>query len=209
VNLGIEGKRALVTGGSKGIGRAIVGALEAEGCLVDSLSRSNGFDALQPWTYPTGPLRYDILVNNVGGGGRWGTDYFETTPEQVWRDVMDKNFWAALKFVQLCLPEMDARRWGRVVTISSIFGKEAGKARPWFVCAKAAEIAFMKSMANYHVLEGITFNTVCPGPIDIGDGAGPGKPEHVAPLVAFLCSRQAAHITGACITCDGGESKSF
>ena len=207
MNLGIEGKRALVTGGSKGIGLAIVDALRAEGCEVTSLSRATGFDALQPWTYPDA-ADYDILINNVGGGGRWGSAFVDT-PEKIWQEVMAKNLWAALRFTRLCLPGMLARSWGRVVTIGSIYGKEAG-GRPWFTVAKAAEIALMKSLA-IQPRPGITFNSVCPGPIDVSpeqDGLDP-KPQVVAPLVAFLCSQQAAHISGACITCDGGESRSF
>jgi 3-oxoacyl-[acyl-carrier protein] reductase len=103
---------------------------------------------------------------------------------------------------------MRERGWGRIITISSIFGKEAG-GRPWFNMAKAAEISLMKSLAGKY--RGITFNSIAPGHIDIGtkNFTGQGKPEDVANIVVFLCSDRAKHINGACITVDGGESRSF
>ena len=70
----------------------------------------------------------------------------------------------------------------------------------------------MKSLAG--TVEGTTFNTICPGYIDVGKPIPSNeqtdiKPEDVANLVVFLCSKKATYINGACITVDGGESKSF
>lgn len=198
MELKLKGKRALVTGGSKGIGLAIKKALEAEGVEVISWSRREGVDLFmrkEPIIMPD----VDILINNVGGGGTW------TNGEQV----MQINYGTAYSNTRYFLDQKN--EWGRVITISSIYGKEKGY-NPYFTAAKAAQIAFMKSLAGKH--EGITFNTICPGHIDVGkpfpdDPQVIGKPEDVANIVAFLCSERAKHINGACITVDGGESYSF
>ena len=216
MDLGIGGKHALVTGGSHGIGLAIVRVLREEGCEVESISRREGRDVLSLNDVDKALKKFpnvDILVNNVGGGGRWGTEIAEETSEEVWREVYEKNAMAAIKFTMRAIPYMREQKWGRVVTISSIHGREAG-GRPWFSMAKAAEIALMKTLATDHSYEGITFNTVAPGPIKVGNPAEEenlryGSPEDVASAVAFLCSEQAKWINGTCLVVDGGEGRSF
>jgi 3-oxoacyl-[acyl-carrier protein] reductase len=151
----------------------------------------------------------------------------------VWDEVYRKNAGAAASFTRWAIPGMRRRKWGRVVTIASIHGREGG-GRPWFTMAKAAEIAMMKSMAMtpYLARDGITFNTVAPGSIMIPDTGWAeerakdpaafarrmesefplgrlGAPEEVAAVVLFLCSTQASLVNGACIAVDGGESASF
>ena len=175
----------------------------------------------------------DILVNNVGGGGRWGKEDVEKTPEDVWADVYNKNALAAIRFTNWALPYMRKQRWGRVVTITSTLGKEAG-GRPWFNVAKVAQTALMKNLAmNFNLVrDGITFNSVAPGSIMIPDTGWQrerdkdpkvfdrmvdkkfplgrlGTPEEVASVVAFVCSQQASLLNGASILVDGGESRCF
>lgn len=251
MNYGLSGKKALVTGGSHGIGRAIALALAAEGCDVAICSRDNEKLAsvkkelehynITAISLPCDVLvkgdiervmtsvmntwgGVDILINNVGGGGRWGEDAVEETDPEVWGQVYQKNAGAAIAFTAAALPFMKQQRWGRVVTIASIYGKEGG-GRPWFAMAKSAEISFMKSMAlnPAYARAGITFNTVAPGHIAIpGTGSDQEKklakslplgrmgiPEEVAAVVAFLCSEQARLVNGACIAVDGGQSRSF
>lgn len=203
MELKLKGKKALVTGGSKGIGLAIKKALEAEGVEVISWSRSEGvdFDLGLSLTNFLQIDKIDILINNFGGGGTW-----------KWEDarkVMDRNY----GLMQILTRKFcdTFREWGRVVTISSIYGKEKGQ-NPEFAAAKAAQIAFMKSMIL--PLSNITFNTICPGHIDVGkefpdEPEVIGQPEDVADIVTFLCSDLAKHINGACITVDGGESHAF
>ena len=261
MELGLSGKFALVTGGSHGIGLASAKRLASEGCNVAICSRSKErLDAAIEELKPLGTqvlavaadlLEADaadrvmdvvdrewggvqILVNNVGGGGRWGKEIVEDTDIRVWGEVYEKNAMAAVRFTRRALPPMRRGRWGRVVTITSIYGGKEGVGRPWFTMAKAAETGLMKSLASmaYLVRDGITFNSVAPGGIYIPgtgfedeknrdpegfqrtiDAEYPlgrlGTPEEVASVVAFLCSTEAGLVNGANITVDGGQSRAL
>jgi len=202
--LRLKGKTALVTGGSHGIGREIANLLKRYEVKVDIMSKERIiiFDA-ETRQIPNIPYEYDILINNVGGGGTWGNKIEEF---DEWEKVYEKNAGTARRLTMKCLPYMIKNKWGRVITISSIFGKEKGD-KPWFVMAKASEIALNKCLAGKY--EGITFNTLAPGHIDVGKGWKGGDPKNVAYLTAFLCSNKAKWINGACITIDNGESHSF
>lgn len=260
MDLGLSGKYALVTGGSHGIGRAIALALADEGCNVAICARnekrvdevekeiaSKGVVGMGIRVDVTNPAdikhamrlltigwgKLHILINNVGGGGSWGSDDVEKTSESVWQEVYEKNAMAAMRFTMLCLPLLRKEKWGRVVTISSTCGREAG-GRPWYSMAKSAEIALMKSLSDNPDLarDGITFNSVAPGQIMIPDTGldrkqkkNPeefsrfvsenfplgrlGSPEEVASVVAFICSDRARLLNGSTIVVDGGQSKSF
>lgn len=223
MDLGLTGKRALVTGGSKGIGLAIVKALRAEGCNVTSWSRSEGVNVLKEGDIIRAmrdSARPEILINNVGGGGRWGKEDVCATPNDVWDDVFLKNAGIAAMLTRWAIPHMRAQKWGRVITITSILGGKEGNGRPWFVVAKAAQTALMKSLAtqSYLARDGLTFNSVAPGLIDAGKpGLGNeelplgrmGTPEEVANVVAFLCSPLASLVNGANIVVDGGQSRAI
>lgn len=175
----------------------------------------------------------DILVNNVGGGGGREALPIEEVPEAQWLEHYERNALAAVRFTRLVIPHMKREGWGRVVTIASTQGKEGG-GRPWYTMAKSAEISLMKTLALNHDLAraGITFNSIAPGRVLFaGNGwdefqrEAPerfeqtlkqrlplgrcGTPEEVAAVVAFVCSRKASLVNGACIAVDGGESYSF
>ncbi len=260
MELGLGNRVALVSGGTHGIGRACALALAAEGCRVAVFSRTpERVDLMARELEAAGAdflcLNADadreeemarvvesvvarwgavhVLVNNVGGGGRWGKDVVEETAPEVWTEVYRRNAGAAIQLTMLCLPHMKREGFGRVVTITSIFGREGG-ARPWFAMAKTAQTALMKSLAKYRDLAGagITFNSVAPGAIEIPDTGWEkmkrerpdeyrafidrelplgrlGTPEEVAALVVFLSSSAASLVNGASIPADGGEGRSL
>lgn len=193
IDYGIEGKVALVTGGSHGIGQSIAIVLAREGCKVaicarnllnivktsrlidaedaerlglsaDVLCKEDIKDVMERIIEVWGSIH--ILINNVGGGGTWGLPEYEKTGEEVWQEVYDKNTGAAIRFSMLAIPYMIKQEWGRVVTISSTCGLEFN-GRPWFVIAKSSEIALIKSLAQEprYSKKNITFNAICPGPI--------------------------------------------
>jgi 3-oxoacyl-[acyl-carrier protein] reductase len=257
---GLEGKYALVTGGSHGIGRSTALALAEEGCNVSICARNKKWVAetvkeikakgVQAIGVSADAMIVEdidrviktvinkwgtvhILINNVGGGGRWGNENVEKTSEQVWLDVFNKNALAAIRFTMRAIPFMREQKWGRVVTVASVYGREGG-GRPWFNMAKSAEISLMKTLAMNPdlVKDGITFNSVAPGAIMIPDTGWEieqkkdpekfrkmlgsqfplgrmGTPEEVANVVVFICSEKASLLNGASIPLDGGESKSF
>ena len=202
--------RALVTGGTKGIGLAIVNQLHKDGHNVLACSRSTvppcdvsdpeNIDAFMKWAGG-----FDILVHNAGGGGRYGD-----------RDiVLQKNALALEQLIYWVLPYMLSQNFGRIVCITSIYAHRAAP-RPWFGMAKAAQAAFMASLAKHkdYVRAGVTFNCVAPGHIDVGvsvDMADSplgrmGTPQEVAHVVSFLCSEKASLVNGANIIVDGGET---
>jgi 3-oxoacyl-[acyl-carrier protein] reductase len=209
MDLNLLGKKALITGGNHGIGLAIKKSLEKEGVKVISLSRSEGIDLMDNERLSTIDFsNVDILINNIGGMGT--CDYMNS-----WL-CMKKNYGITNIFTEWFLTKNP--KWGRVITISSIYGKERGN-NPWFTATKAAQIAYMKSLSGDPKYRNkITFNTVCPGCIntkpEIKNYAEKyymslGKSEDVANIVIFLCSDLAKHINGATITCDGGDSHAF
>lgn len=254
MDLGLAGKKALITGGTHGIGLAIAIEFAREGCDIAVCSRTTERlyhvqEVLDPFSIECltfacdvlwEPDRFevldgiksiwdgvDILINNVGGGGRWGFEDVIKTHSDVWYEVYEKNAGAATTFTLAALPYMLTKNWGRVVTIASIYGKEGG-GRPWFNMAKASEISLMKCLAMNKdlVRHHITFNTVAPGAVMVPDTGWQneenlnefteslplgrmGTPEEVANVVAFLCSEKASLVNGVCIAVDGSESRGF
>jgi len=172
----------------------------------------------------------DVLVNNFGGGGRWGNEDPLATDERVWYEVMEKNYFSSVKLTLGFLPGMCRSGWGRIVSITSTLATQVG-GRPWFNASKVAQATLMKNFSKNkaYVRSGITFNTVAPGAIMIPDTGWAafanndprkfrdhvemnmplgrlGTPDEVAFAVSFLCSPRASLINGATILVDGGES---
>jgi 3-oxoacyl-[acyl-carrier protein] reductase len=190
VDLDLNGKVAIVTGSSKGLGLASARALAAEGCRVCICAR--GADALEA---AAGDLRtlagpqsilavqadlagaegsesivaatvrawggVDILVNNVGAAK--GNEIADT-PDEVWEEAFDQTLYPAIRMSRLVVPLMRAREGGAIVMIASIWGRESG-GRMTYNAVKAAEISLAKSMAQQLAKDGIRVNSVAPGSI--------------------------------------------
>lgn len=188
MDLGLAGKVALVTGGSRGIGRSIALALAEEGCRLAICAR--GAERLQTTadelrgkgaevlalvldaTVATDRQRLyegvierfgqlDVLVNNVGGGG--AATFLETTEEQ-WQAAFDLTLWPAVHLVRLAAPGMQRQGGGSIIMISSIYGREWG-GRPAYMTVKAAEISLAKSLARELAPANVRVNSVAPGSI--------------------------------------------
>ena len=170
----------------------------------------------------------DILVNNVGKAG--GGDLLETTDPE-WQAALDATLYPAIRASRRAVPYMRARGGGIIIMIASIWGRESG-GRLTYNAVKAAEISLAKSLAGPLAKDNIRVNSVAPGSISFPGGSWAkrqaedpegiaafverelpfgrfGRAEEVGDVVAFLASPRASWISGACVTVDGGQSRSL
>lgn len=172
--------------------------------------------------------RLDVLVNCFGrvpGAGK-----FLETSDELWAVGVDANILAPVRFSRLAAPHMHRGGGGAIVNIASIWGRESGGAAV-YNATKAGEIALAKALSRELAPLNIRVNSVAPGSILFPGGGWDnrvkedpegmarwvkaeipfgrfGTAEEVADVVVFLCSERARWITGACITVDGGQSRS-
>jgi 3-oxoacyl-[acyl-carrier protein] reductase len=191
MDLGLAGKTAIVTGGSRGLGLAAAHALIAEGanvlvCARGEAALQSAAAALQQSAASGGRAAYvvadvsteagtaavadaagrefggiDVLVNNVGLGR--GADV-ESTTDAEWQEAFDQTLFPAIRMTRLAVPEMRKRGGGAIVIVSSIFGRESG-GRMTYNAVKAAEISLAKSLAQQLARDRIRVVSVAPGSI--------------------------------------------
>ncbi len=197
MDLGLQGKVAIVTGSSRGLGLASARALVAEGCHVCISARGEAAlsqAALELAAAATGSAdvlavradlaaeagmrsvvdatvaRFggvDVLVNNVALAR--GGDIVATTDAE-WQEAFDQTLFPAIRASRLVVPSMRARGGGAIIIISSIFGREAG-GRMTYNAVKAAEISLGKSLAQQLAKDHIRVNSVSPGSISFPGGS--------------------------------------
>ena len=191
MDLGLTGKAAIVTGGSRGLGLAAAKALSAEGANVVICARgeqqlqravnelltqaSGGARALTvtaDLSTPEGVKtvidftikslgRIDIVINNVGLGG--GGD-LESTSDGEWQEAFDQTLFPAIRMSRAALPHLRNQQGSAIVIVSSIFGRESG-GRMTYNAVKAAEISLTKSLAQQLAKDQIRVVSVAPGSI--------------------------------------------
>lgn len=212
MDLGIKGRNALVTGGSRGLGRQAALSLAEEGVNVAICGRSRdtldrtvaeleavgvtalGIDADVSCVDDIGLLHrqvvdelgpIDILVNNVGGS-RSKEDILATSLEDF-RGTFDLNLFGGFQLMKLTIPHMRECMWGRIVNIVSIWGREYG-GNISYMSAKAAVIAATKHAAVTFAKDGVMINSIAPGSISHAQGTweryqNENSPEIVADFI--------------------------
>jgi len=234
---------AVVTGGTRGIGAAISKALQTAGYQVAANYAGND-EAAKKFTGETGIKAYkwdvssyegcanglkqveseigpvDILVNNAGITR--DTMFHRMKPDQ-WNAVISTNLSSLFNMCRPAIEGMRARKFGRIVNISSINGQKGQMGQSNYSAAKAGEIGFTKALAQENARAGVTVNAICPGYINtemvqavpkevLEKNIIPqipvgrlGEPEEVARCVMFLVADDAGFITGSTLTVNGGQ----
>jgi len=255
MDLKIKGKIALITGAGRGIGRGIALNLAKEGVRLIVVSRTKtDLDNLMKDMGGQGKGHYaiacdltkegmpqkviskiqrqighpDIVVNNLGDSLNI-KDPFCTIDD--WRKLWRINMEVAIEINNLVIPYMKEKKWGRIISISSIAAMENQGPVP-FCSVKAAVSAYTRSMGRVVAPDGIIMVDILPGPVftekgywDITSQTRPGrvkkflkervainrfgKVDEVATLVAFFCSEHASFCVGSIVPVDGGQGRCF
>jgi acetoacetyl-CoA reductase len=234
---------AVVTGGTRGIGEAVCRALQAAGYKVAANYGGND-EAAQKFKAATGIPVYkwdvssfeacaagvkqieadlgpiEILVNNAGVAR--DSMFHRMKPEQ-WTAVINTNLNSLFNMCRPVIEGMRARKFGRIINISSINGQKGQMGQTNYSASKAGELGFTKALAQESAKSGITVNAICPGyiatemvkavPQEVMEKSilplipigRLGEPEEVARCVVFLASDDAGLITGSTLTANGGQ----
>jgi 3-oxoacyl-[acyl-carrier protein] reductase len=257
---GLKGRVAIVAASSQGIGRATAAGFAAEGCRVAMCSRNEttlqtaaqqirkssgaevfaaNFDVTHPGavhTFVDAVLEkfggVDVCVTNAGGPPAKG---FMAASIEDWRKAIDSNFMSTVYFARAVIPHMQRKRWGRIITLTSISVKQPVPDLVLSNAVRTAVVGLVKSLANEFGKDGITVNNVGPGytatdrlkELARARSSTQGKseeeiftgwasdaalkrvaePREVADAVVWLASERAAYITGETILVDGGAYK--
>ncbi len=260
MDLGLKGRVALVAASSQGIGLATAEAFAAEGCRVamcarnkealnsgaDRIRKQHGADVLAEAfdvTDPAAVSRFvadlaskfggiDICVTNAGGPPAKG---FLAASLEDWQKAIDANFLSTVYFAREVIPHMQRKKWGRIITITSITTKQPVTDLVLSNAVRAAVVGLVKSLANEFGKDGILVNNVGPGftatdrlkELAKARSATTGKPEQefldgwaaeaplkrlgepreLAETIVWLASERASYITGQTVLVDGGMYK--
>lgn len=262
MDLGLKGRVAIVAAASKGLGRAVAEELAREGAEIAICARTAAelektakaieaaagravlwramdvtkYDDVREFVAATEKKfgRVDICVTNAGGPP---TKKFLDVSIEEWRTAVDLTLMSAIYFAREVLPGMQKRKWGRLITITSMSVKQPVDGLILSNSIRAAVTGLARTLANEFGADGITVNNVAPGytltdrleelsakrAADTGvakeevleqmTAAVParraGRPEEFAAAVAFLASERASYLNGTTIAVDGGWVRSL
>lgn len=227
----LNGRRALVTGTARGIGAAILRALEEHGAEGHGVDRDSVdvSDSSQVASLVKRLGRVDILVNNAGGVvGQVGRP-LEDVSDDDWQAVVDANLTSTFVCTRAVVPGMKAAGYGRIVNISSGAGRSVSLTGiQAYASAKAGQIGFTRQTAHELGQFGITVNCIAPGfilsnPTSLKQWEGYGeegqqallesiatrrlgRPEDIANGVLFFVAEESSWVTGQVLSIDGGHS---
>jgi 3-oxoacyl-[acyl-carrier protein] reductase len=239
----LSGKTALVTGASGGIGGAIAKALHAQGATVVlsgtraealekvkaelgsrafvaacNLADKESVEALPKAAEAAAGTTIDILVNNAG---ITRDNLFMRMKDEEWDQVLAVNLTAAFRLSRAVLRGMMKKRWGRIISITSVVGETGNPGQGNYAAAKAGLVGMTKSLAAEVASRNITCNAVAPGFIATAmtdaltdaqkemisqriPAGRMGNPSEIASAVVYLASEEAAYVTGATLQVNGG-----
>lgn len=243
MDLGLKDRVAVVAAASKGLGKAVALGLAAEGARLAICARGEeelrrtaaeiGGEVLaqvvdvtvesQVREFIAATIRrfgrVDICVTNAGGPP---AKKFAATSTEDWRAAVDLNFMSTLYFAQAVLPNMQERRWGRLIAISSVAVLQPVDGLILSNAARSAVRGLVKSLSNEYAPFNVLVNNICPGytaterlkKLDVHPEAEipmgrVGTPKEFSNLVVFLASERASYITGVSIPVDGGRTKAL
>lgn len=239
MELGLSGRRALVMGGSSGLGKAIAQALIKEGArtvicargaerLAATAAQIGAQGIVADVTLPgaaaalvvesekrLGPL--DVLVVNTGGPP---PGLFANLSEAAWRTAFESLWISSVGAMRAALPGMRARRWGRVILVTSVAAREPVANLMLSNSLRAGLHGLVNALSREVAADGVTINALMPGytlterlaelKLDEAELATQipagrlGRAEDFAAVAAFLASEQANYLTGQAVACDGG-----
>ena len=232
-DVSLEGRVAVVTGASRGLGREIALALSGAGAQVVSVARSiEGPDTFRCDVSREDDVaalekaviarygRVDILVNNAGVNVRKNVTEFTL---EEWNRVLGTNLTGAFLMCRAFVPHMKGRGWGRIVNMTSMMSHISIPGRTAYSASKAGLLGMTRALALELAPEGITVMAISPGPFatemntpllndpelnqqfvsKIPVGRW-GNPKDIGALVLYLCSDAASFLTGTDIVIDGG-----
>lgn len=215
----LRGKIAAVTGGSGGLGQYICQYMRAQGATVWAPSHAT-LDVTRPDSVGASlaALNANILIN-CAGVSRSAMSW--KTSDENWAATLDTNLTGVFNCIRAVLPGMRERGWGRIINLSSVVGQTGVAGTSAYAASKAGISGLTRAVAAEAARKGVTVNALALGYFDAGMirdvpaetrkrivDAIPvgrlGRPEEVCGIIGFLCTDEAAYITGQTINVNGG-----